>query len=161
MSTQASQTKETSEVLINSIHQGIIESFSQLFERVRFRGYDTVNESFEGIAVIISFVGDLPCSLIMTFAPETAVAMTCHFAGFEISYESEDMIDATGELVNIAAGPISASLVAAGIQAHMSLPTVLCGTGIEMMLPGHSPITRLHYACPQGSFHAKILTPMP
>lgn len=161
MSTQASQTKETSEVLVNSIHQGIIESFSQLFETIRFRGYDNVHECCNGIGVIISFVGDLPCSLIMTFSAETAVAMTSHFAGFEIPYEGEDMIDATGELVNIAAGPISASLIATGMQAHMSLPTVVRGTGVEMMLPGHKPITRLHYACPQGSFHAKILTPEP
>lgn len=155
------QNTEGPEALAYSIHQGILESFSQLFETVHFRGYDNVNESCNGIGVLISFVGETPCSLIMNFAPETATAMAHHFVGTEIPYDSDDMIDATGELVNIAAGPISASLTAAGMPAHMSLPTVVRGTGIEMTLPGHQPITRLHYACPQGTFHAKILTPEP
>jgi hypothetical protein len=44
------------------------------------------------------------------------------------------------------------------MQAHMSLPTVVRGVGLEMALSGHTPLTRLHYESPHGSFHVKILT---
>lgn len=158
MSTQAIQAQEVPKVLVSSINQGIIEAFSQIFEATYFTGRDNLNEGCDGIAVIISFLGDFPCSVIMTFPESTVVAMTEKFAGFEIPYESEDMIDAAGELLNIAAGPITANIKQAGMETHMSLPTVVRGKGLEMALSGHIPLTRLHYDCPHGSFHVKILT---
>lgn len=154
----AIKTQKVPTILVNCVEQGILETFATMFGTVQAIRCDNISEACNGISVIISFVGDIPCSLIVTLPQETACAMTNHFAGFEIPYESEDMIDAAGEIVNVLAGPISANLIAEGLQAHMSLPTVVRGLNVEMVLSGHTPVVRLHFECPQGPFRLKILT---
>lgn len=151
--------QETAQKLIQCVQQGIIETFSLIFDDVHMQGADNVRgEGCNGVIGIISFVGTLPWSLLAAFPRETALPMMHKFAGFEIPFEGADMVDATGELVNVVAGPIIAKLVAAGLDAKMSLPTVARGQGIEILLPSHSQIQRLLFASATGPFSVTIVT---
>jgi CheY-specific phosphatase CheX len=159
VSASAIETKQVPHVLVECVQAGVIETFQQIFGVVSVTGSDVMNGSCDGVVGIISFMGTLPCSLILAFPSETITAMAHKFCGFEIEYDSADMLDMTGELVNVLAGPVSARLVAAGLQANMSLPTVARGYHIEMVLPGAHADHRLHFSTDQGPFRVKIAAP--
>lgn len=159
MTASTIQAQESAQKLIDCVRQGIVETFSMIFSDVQSQGADNVSgEGCHGVIGIISFVGTLPWSMIAAFPRDTAVEMMQKFAGFEIPFEGADMVDATGELVNVVAGPIIAKLVAIGMDAKMSLPTVARGQGIEILLPSHTEIQRLHFTSAQGPFHVSIVT---
>lgn len=147
------------QILIDSVRNGFVETFPIMFGDIQAHREDNVEgDGCDGIVGIISFVGTFPWSLIVSFPYETAVGVAGKFAGFEILFHSPDMVDVIGELVNIVAGPISAHFEAAGLQAKMSLPTVARGHNVEVLLPSHIQIQRLHFNSPQGSFRVKIVT---
>ena len=159
MTISTAPAPEAAQKLIRCVQQGIVETFSMIFENVVPQGADNVTgEGCNGVIGIISFVGTVPWSMIAAFPRETAIQMMHKFAGFEIPFESADMVDATGELVNVVAGPIIGQLVAVGLEAKMSLPTVARGQGIEILLPSHTQIQRLHFSSLQGPFYVTIVT---
>lgn len=159
MTTSTMQAQETAQKLIDCVQRGIVETFSMIFDDVHPQGADNnTGAGCDGVIGIISFVGTIPWSMIASFPHETAIQMMCKFAGFEIPFESADMVDATGELVNVVAGPIIAKLVATGLDAKMSLPTVARGRGVEILLPSHTQIQRLHFTSAQGPFSVTIVT---
>ena len=83
-------------------------------------------QSDEGVIIaIISLVGDVDWSVFLGLPSQTAPALALKFAGFEIPFESDDMGDAVGELTNIFAGLIKATLVAQGHDVKISLPSVI------------------------------------
>jgi CheY-specific phosphatase CheX len=159
MTSSTVQAHETAQTLIACVQQGVVETFSMVFDEVQAVGADNfTGAGCDGVIGIISFVGTIPWSLIAAFPRATAEPMMQKFAGFEIPFASADMVDATGELVNVVAGPIIAKLLAAGLEAKMSLPTVARGQGIEILLPCHTQIQRLHFASAQGTFSISIVT---
>jgi CheY-specific phosphatase CheX len=148
---------ETYQQLAKSVEHGILQTFSALFDDVALCGEDYQNGAgFDGVAGLISFVGKVSWTLAIGFPRSTALEMAQKFAGCEIPFESLDMIDVVGELLNIVAGPTSAHLVAQGFEAKMGLPSVVRGGDIEVILPDHMA-QRLHFTCKQGCFRAKIV----
>lgn len=148
---------ETYAQLAAGVEHGILTAFSSIFDEVVPCGEDHQNGTgFDGVVGLMSFVGQVSWSLAISFPRETAMAMAEKFAGCEIPFESVDMIDVTGELVNIVAGPISAYLVGQGVEAKMGLPSVARGQNVEVVLPDHMAY-RLHFSSKQGSFRAKIV----
>lgn len=89
----------------------------------------------DAICGTISFVGDQSCSMMMCCPRESAIELALALAGFEIDYDSPDMGDAIGEIVNIIAGDIVARMESHGISIAMSLPTVFRGHDVERVLP--------------------------
>lgn len=148
---------ETYEQLAQGVRHGIVEAFSAMFEDVAPCGEDYQNGAgCEAVVGLISFVGKVSWSLAIALPRETATAMAQKFVGCEIPFESMDMIDLTGELLNIVAGPTSAYLVAQGFEAKMGLPSVSRGQDVEVVLPDHMAY-RLHFSSKQGPFRAKIV----
>jgi CheY-specific phosphatase CheX len=110
----------------------------------------------DGIWGSVSFVGDLLWSIMLGFPRDTATALTLRFTGFEIDFDSPDMGDAIGELVNILAGDIVAHLESHGIEAAMSLPTVVRGHDIEVILPHEVGRMRAAYEMAEGRFWVEL-----
>lgn len=147
---------ETYTQLAKGVETGIIQAFSAMFEDVVTCGEDRENGHCDGVVGLISFFGQVSWSLALAFPRDTATAMAQKFVGCEIPFDSADMIDLTGELINIVAGPTSAYLVAQGFEAKMGLPSVARGSNVEIVLPDHMAY-RLHFTCKQGPFRAKIV----
>lgn len=144
--------------LVKAVHESFLSSFSSIFGPLCPCGEDKVNGAgLSGIISVISFVGTFPWTLILALPQSTAEAMVEKFAGFEISFDSEDMIDAVGELINIVAGAASGQAETYGIISRMSLPSVARGS-LQMRLPSDAPRHRLHYEAAQGPFRVKIVT---
>lgn len=105
-----------------------------------------------GVVGMISLVGDIGWSVMLVLPPESATSLGQAFTGFELEYDSEDMGDVVGELVNVLAGDLLARLEQVGARAQMGLPAVLRGETIRMMLPDQEPLLRLAFEAPQGRF---------
>ena len=98
----------------------------------------------EGIVGIISLVGDLSWSVSLGLPKKSAIILARQFAGFDINYDSEDMDDVTGELINVLAGDIIAKLDAVGTSVNMSLPIVARGNKMGIHVPDRLPKIQLH-----------------
>ncbi len=83
---------------------------------------------------IVSLVGDVEWSVFFGLPSETAVAAGLKFAGFEIPFESDDMGDAIGELTNMLAGQVKLRLDQKGINADISLPSVIRGRNMTFFV---------------------------
>ena len=105
---------------------------------------------------IISFVGDLMWSLALILPHDSAEEMAKKFAGFEIEFDSADMGDVVGELINVLAGVVCGNLEGAGITSHMSLPTVARGDAFELMLPENLVARRLYFSAGQNDFLVEV-----
>ena len=110
---------------------------------------------------IISFVGETPWSLSLALADDTAPALVHKFVGFEIAFDSPDMGDAVGELVNVLAGDVVAQLEQRRIKAQMTLPTVARGSAIQLFPESGTAAVQLDYASKQGSFWVRLMSAKP
>lgn len=152
---------EVPQVLINCIHDGVLEVFHGYFGPLCPCGEDKVDDAgLEGFMSVISFVGTFPWILMLALPYSTTIAMVKRFTGLEISADSPDMVDGVGELINILAGAVSAKVEASGIKAKMSLPSVARGS-LRMLLPSKAPRHRLHYTSAQGPFRVQVVTAPP
>ena len=111
---------------------------------------DRASEAAAGIMSTISFVGDQPWSFSLVLPDCTAVAMARAFAGFDIPADSADMGDVIGEVVNVIAGGICARLEAKGIKTQMSLPMVVRGENVSVMVPSGASTKHLEFVGPNG-----------
>ena len=109
------------------------------------------NQDTDGVIIaLISLVGDVGWSVFISLPRTTAEAVAGHFAGFEIPFDSEDMGDAIGEVTNIFAGQIKALLDSKGVQADISLPSVMRADGLEVLMLHDSTSSRTCFNCDLG-----------
>lgn len=118
-----------------------------------YAGNDNETCPYDGIAGIISLVGDISWSLMWTFPQQVATQLAVRFAGFDIDYGSDDMTDVVGELANVLAGEALARLDALGVKATMGLPMVVRGTNLNLMLPDGTPRIHMRFSCDEGPFY--------
>lgn len=111
------------------------------------------------VAGIISFFGDVPWSLSWVLTEETAPILARKFAGFDIPFDSSDMGDVAGELVNVLAGEVIAQLEQRRIKAQMSLPTVARGKPLELVPEKGLSVARLDFVSGQGNFWVRLAAP--
>lgn len=114
----------------------------------------------ECIAGIISFVGDASLSVAWIIDSGLAPVIGHKLARFPIPFDSPDMIDLGGELVNIVAGDIALALEAKRLHVKMSLPTVIRGTSfrLRMMPDKGAVVTHLNYRTQYGQYWLRIAT---
>lgn len=157
-----SKTSDTtlSEKQIECLKQSVVNTFSMICgdSPVPMELPDNDAAAKESILGIISLVGDEVWSVMLQIPKGTAPSMAETFAGMEISFDSPDMGDVVGELVNILAGDLSARLDSIGLKMELSLPTVIRGNGLQLMNSAASPITRLGFKCSKGNFELLVQT---
>lgn len=110
-----------------------------------------------GIMAAISFVGNPAWAFALVASNSAAVMISKAFAGFDIPFDSPDMVDVFGEVVNVIAGDISARLDRKGLKAQMSLPTVIRGEHVDLHVPSGVSTTRLSFTGPKGSCWFKLI----
>lgn len=99
----------------------------------------------------ISFVGDLQWAFALAFPEEAAVGIARTFAGFDIPFDSPDMGDVIGEIVNVIAGDVVGRLAKQKFVAQMSLPTTVRGSNVAMLTPSDASTTRFVFTGPAGT----------
>lgn len=108
------------------------------------------------IAGIISFLGDVSWSLSWVLTEQSAPALARRFCGFDIPFDSSDMADLAGELVNVIAGEIISQLERRSLRSQMSLPTIARGNPLELLPESGPGIVLLEYDSQEGPFWLRI-----
>lgn len=139
--------------------RGALESTFAMFSgcEPRYKGPSEDKESGHHIIGIISLFGDRARSLMLCLPGETAAAIAVKFCGFEVPFDSRDMADVVGEMVNILAGSVIARFEAIGVKVEMSLPTVVRGTDIDLPVPEGLQVLRMAFQAPEGPFLLNLL----
>lgn len=107
---------------------------------------------------IISFVGGEKWSLTMMLTDPVAVTMVEKFCGMALPFDSPDMGDAVGELVNVIAGEVVAQMEKRRMQAKMSLPIVIRGQALELIQERGTAVEHVAYTSSCGPFHVRLTT---
>jgi len=143
--------------IIDAVQASLDKTYSAFFSEKPIpntNGQD--HHSGPCIAGIISFLGDVPWSLSWILTRETAPLLAHKFTGFEIAFDSPDMGDMAGELVNVIAGEIVAQLDQRRIKTQMSLPTVARGSPLELVPEKGPSIANLEYSSKEGVFWFRL-----
>ncbi len=118
---------------------------------------DSAETWCSAIMSTISFVGDPPWTFALVLPDDAAVMVAHTFAGFDIPFDSPDMGDVLGEVVNVLSGEIVARLDAKGIKLQMSLPTVIRGHNVCLHVPSSVSTTQLMFSGPKGTCWFKLV----
>jgi chemotaxis protein CheX len=154
--TSASGNGSLPTAIIDAVRASLDKTYSAFFSE-KPTPIDYV-EHHEGpcVAGIISFVGDSSFTFSWILKKETAPHVAQKFCGFEIPFESSDMGDMAGELVNVIAGEIIAQLERRGMKSSMSLPTVARGAPLELIPEMGPSIVNLEYKSKEGGFWMRL-----
>lgn len=109
------------------------------------------------IISVISLVGDVEWSMTLGMHKSTAVVAVEKFCGMEISFESDDMGDAIGELANIAAGATKTKLDQYGIKANLSLPAVVRGEHMQALYMRNLPSVIQYFGSECGIIWSQLV----
>ncbi len=142
--------------IAEAVLQAVDSYFSTLSGGKLIDRHNTTQSSSTCVTGIISFVGDWTWVFNLILPESIATSIVREFAGFDIPFESAEMGDAIGELVNVLAGDIVARLHAMGNKAQMSLPTLMRGQNIEMYLPASTPEIMQGFESKEGCFWYKL-----
>jgi chemotaxis protein CheX len=114
------------------------------------------DESFHGMMSLMTISGDYSWSFTLMLPPESACEFCRAFTGFDFPYESPDLADLVGELVNILAGDVTARMQADGMAAKMGLPMVTRVTEPRMHCLSAVPVTQMWFQSDSGPFGLRM-----
>ncbi len=107
---------------------------------------------------IITFVGDEKWSMSMVLTADVARQMVEKFCGMALEYDSPDMGDAVGELVNVIAGEVVAQMEKRRRKSKMSLPIVIRGKAMEFVQERGAAVEQVGYTSSEGPFTIRLVT---
>ncbi|WP_309715294.1 chemotaxis protein CheX [Armatimonas sp.] len=145
--------------LVEAVHEAFAQTIAMFAgAELTPKPVDEIDRLCDSICGTISFVGDRNFSAMICCSRESAAELSMAMAGFEIDYDSADMGDAIGEVVNIVAGDIVARMETVGFEVAMSLPTVFRGHDIERVVAHNTLSSCAVYDLSQSQFWVEIVT---
>lgn len=149
-------------VLADAVKQSVETTFNQIFsEKPSYQTNGLPFDQSPCVAGIISFMGDAAWSLTCILSAEAAPALALKFTGMDIPFDSPDMGDVAGELVNVLAGEVVAQLERRRLRVQMSLPTVARGSPLEFLPERRLVASLLAFRSSYGNFWLRVATPVP
>ena len=110
------------------------------------------------LIAIISLVGDVEWSLCLGLPKATAEKIGEKFFGMPLEFDGPDLSDCVGEIANIFAGDVKGKLDERGVKADISLPSVIRGIAIRILVGRGSPYTCNYYTSEAGKFWCEVVT---
>lgn len=107
---------------------------------------------------MISIYGEVQWTISVGYEESAAVGVASRLAGEKISFDSEDLGDAIGEITNMVAGEIKRALINRNMQVQISLPTVLAATEIRWLVHSAQSVSndQVRYATPFGKMRIAL-----
>lgn len=91
-------------------------------------------------------------SLMLAIPKDTALYLSEVFIGMQIPFESDDMGDLIGEIANILAGDVAASVEKVGFRGQSSLPTATRGSDLTLFMPTKPPKEEMKFSSANTEF---------
>jgi chemotaxis protein CheX len=159
MNSSLLEKKPVATVILDSVRDAVEKTYVRISgEKPLLDPEEYSEHDKECVAGIISFFGDTSISLAWVLDSESAPALAQQFARFPIPFESADMGDMTGELVNVLAGDVVAILENRKCKVKMSLPTVARGNRLRLMPDKGVCVSHLNYKTRLGKFWLLVAT---
>lgn len=105
------------------------------------------------VSGIVGFSGDVAGSVVVSFCNDTAVTLVEAFCGEKLNSNSEDFVDAIGELCNMIAGNAKKEF---GLTANIGIPTVIIGHNHTVARLRDVPCITIPCSCTAGHFAVEI-----
>jgi CheY-like chemotaxis protein len=107
---------------------------------------------------MISIYGEVQWTVSVGYEEGAAVGVASRLAGEKISFDSEDLGDAIGEITNMVAGEIKRALINRNMQVQISLPTVLAATEIRWLVHSTQGVShdQVRYSTPFGKMRIAL-----
>jgi chemotaxis protein CheX len=108
------------------------------------------------LSSLIGLGGDIKGILAVHCPEAVALGITAAMLGMEVTELGEDVKDAIGEIANMVAGGLKASLAASGKKVELAIPTTVVGKAIRTS--GLSGATRamVLFSSPLGRFAVEL-----
>ena len=140
------------------VKESVINTFSSIVgSEPTYVDQNGESKSLNGIIGNIAVFNQQHTLSIMIVIPKpTALKLSEVFVGMEIPFESDDMGDLVGEISNILAGDVAASIETVGFRGQSSLPTATRGSDLTLFLPNKPPTEKMKFTGPNGEFWVNI-----
>lgn len=107
------------------------------------------------LSAVIGIAGETKGVVAISFQREMAIKLTQILVGYDIEDIDDDVVDSTGEVVNIIAGNAKQGLEQ--FRLVISLPSIIKGTGHKIAWPSNSmPIITIPFSISHGTFHLSV-----
>jgi len=140
-----------------AIQGAICETLAMfLGEAPEFVSADRPEAPEDAVIGIMTYEGTGMFTMAMALPKSTAEQLAVLFAGFEIEFDSPDMADVVGEIVNVLSGDVVARMQASGGECAMGLPSVINGKEVQVMYPSGASLAAQSYTCAAGPFWVEL-----
>ena len=107
------------------------------------------------LSAVIGIAGETKGVITLGFSKELIIKLTEKLVGYPIEGIDDDVIDSTGEVVNIIAGNAKKGLEE--FRLVISLPSIVQGENHQISWPSHSmPIITIPFVISLGTFHLSV-----
>ncbi len=118
-----------------------------LFDKSEDLGWD--------LSAVIGIAGETKGVITISFPKDLIIKLTEKLVGYDIDEIDDDVIDSTGEVVNIIAGNAKKGLEQ--FRLVISLPSIIEGVGHKIAWPSSSmPIVTIPFELSLGTFHVSV-----
>lgn len=140
--------------VVGLVKESVINTFASICgSEPSYVEQNGLSKSLNGIIGNIAvFNHQHTLSLMIVIPRETALSLSEIFIGAEIPFESDDMGDLVGEISNILAGDVAASIESIGFRGQSSLPTATRGSDLTLFMPNKPPTEKMKFTGPSGEF---------
>jgi CheY-specific phosphatase CheX len=110
----------------------------------------------EMLLSVISLVGDVAWSVMLSLPKAVAIGMAEKFAGFAIGDDRPTISDAVGELTNILVAGVQTRLDEKGLRGNISLPSMMWCNNMQPVGRQMVESCFLHFESPWGRFTVMV-----
>jgi chemotaxis protein CheX len=119
-------------------------------DRLRLKQTPAPEYDYSGI---ISFSGTILGTVVVSFTRDVATKLVAAFVGCDLAPDSADFADAIGELANLIVGAAKTGM---GVNATISVPSVIMGRGHIVARPSDVPCVVVPCKTQAGEFTLEI-----
>lgn len=151
---QLTKVDHIPEEIVGMVKESVVNTFASIIDEQ----LTCVEDEEEGgplngiVGNITVFNSKQTLSLMFAIPKDTALHLSKVFIGMEIPFESDDMGDLIGEIANILAGDIAASVEKVGFRGQSSLPTATRGSNLTLFMPTKPPKEEMKFSSTNTEF---------
>ena len=108
------------------------------------------------VSSMIGLAGDLKGLLSVQCPRQVALAVSGAMLGMELEEIDDDVKDALGEIANMVAGGLKASLLEAGSNVELAIPTTVVGNSIRTSGFSGASTLVVPFRVPEGDFAVEL-----
>lgn len=108
------------------------------------------------VTSIVGITGEPDATFSITFDSESILDIVSKMFGESITELSQEVAEATGEIVNMISGKARREMDKKGIHYDGAIPTIITGAGHEIKHISEGPVIAIPFKSPKGRFTMEI-----